>query len=108
MAGMGEAMAEAMKKGEESGAKDKETAIKEALDCPCVEGLKNSSCGTGFVTALSCFMRAPEAERGTACVEPFIALHACMVKHPKEFEEFTRELVENETKEGYMNAPTDR
>lgn len=106
MAGMGEAMAEAMKKGE--GAKDKEEAIKEALDCPCVAGLKNSSCGEGFVTALSCFMRAPEAERGTACVEPFVELHACMVKHPKEFEEFTRELVENETKEGYMNAPTDR
>jgi hypothetical protein len=29
-----------------------------------------------------------------------------MVKHPKEFEEFTKELVENEVREGYMDAPT--
>ena len=49
-------------------------------------------------------MRAEESERGAACVEPFVALHACMVKHPEEFEEFTKELVENETKEGYIKA----
>lgn len=104
MAGMGEAMAEAIKQG--SGAEDKEEAIKQALECPCVEGLKNSSCGEAFVGALSCFMRAPEADRGAACAEPFVELHACMVKHSKEFEEFTKELVENEAKEGYVSAPT--
>ena len=86
------------------GAESKEEAIKAALECPCVEGLKTSSCGEGFVEALSCFMRAEESERGAACVEPFVALHACMVKHPEEFEEFTKELVENETKEGYIKA----
>jgi hypothetical protein len=64
MAGMA-GVAEAMQKGEAAMAKgdDKEAAIAEALDCPCVAGLKDSSCGAGFVTALSCFMRAPEAER---------------------------------------------
>jgi hypothetical protein len=41
-------------------------------------------------------------------VDSFVELHACMVKHPNEFDEFTKELVENETKEGYMNAPTER
>jgi hypothetical protein len=51
-------------------------------------------------------MRAEESERGEACVEPFVALHACMVKHPDEFEAFTSELVENERKEGY-DAPGD-
>jgi intermembrane space import and assembly protein 40 len=66
-----------------------------------VEGLKTSSCGDGFVEALSCFMRAEEHERGSKCVEQFVALHACMVANADEFEEFTKELVENEEKEGY-------
>lgn len=30
-----------------------------------------------------------------------------MVKHAAEFEEFTKELVENEAKEGYLPASTD-
>jgi hypothetical protein len=29
-----------------------------------------------------------------------------MVKHAEEFEEFTKELVENETKEGYFQPST--
>ena len=40
------------------------------------------------------------------CVEPFVALHACMVKHPDEFEAFTAELVETERTDGY-DAPGD-
>jgi intermembrane space import and assembly protein 40 len=88
MSGMAEAIAEATKQAE--GAADPEAAVKAALDCPCVSGLKGSSCGDDFAAALGCFMRAPEAERGSACVEPFIALHHCMIKHPTEFEEFTR------------------
>ena len=102
MSDIGASLAEAVKQGE--GAESKEEAIKAALECPCVEGLKTSSCGEGFVEALSCVRRAEESERGAACVEPFVALHACMVKHPEEFEEFTKELVENETKEGYIKA----
>jgi intermembrane space import and assembly protein 40 len=97
--GTGDALAEAVKRGE--GAATKEEAIQKALECPCVEGLKTSSCGDGFVEALSCFMRAEEHERGSKCVEQFVALHACMVANADEFEEFTKELVENEEKEGY-------
>ena len=97
--GTGDALAEAVKLGE--GAATKEEAIQKALECPCVEGLKTSSCGDGFVEALSCFMRAEEHERGSKCVEQFVTLHACMVANADEFEEFTKELVENEEKEGY-------
>ena len=81
-------------------------AVKAALDCPCVQGLKESSCGEGFRNALTCFITAPEEERGSACAEQFVELHQCMVKHAEEFEEFTKELVENETKEGYLQAST--
>ena len=80
--------------------------MKAALDCPCVQGLKESSCGEGFRNALTCFITAPEEERGSACAEQFVELHQCMVKHAEEFEEFTKELVENETKEGYLQAST--
>tara|TARA_B100000768_G_C11266383_1_gene371284 strand:+ start:345 stop:677 length:333 start_codon:yes stop_codon:yes gene_type:complete len=100
---VGEALAEALKKGEEAGG-SKEDAVKAALDCPCVQGLKESSCGEGFRNALTCFITAPEEERGSACAEQFVELHQCMVKHAEEFEEFTKELVENETKEGYLQA----
>ena len=102
---VGEALAEALKKGEEAGG-SKEDAVKAALDCPCVQGLKESSCGEGFRNALTCFITAPEEERGSACAEQFVELHQCMVKHAEEFEEFTKELVENETKEGYLQAST--
>tara|TARA_B110000977_G_scaffold201709_1_gene297926 strand:- start:5347 stop:5670 length:324 start_codon:yes stop_codon:yes gene_type:complete len=102
MSGTGQALAEAVARGE--GAASKEEAIKAALDCPCVEGLKTSSCGDGFVEALSCFMRADEADRGSVCADHFVQLHACMVKHASDFEEFTKELVENEEKEGYGKA----
>ena len=64
--GTGDALAEAVKRGE--GAATKEEAIQKALECPCVEGLKTSSCGDGFVEALSCFMRAEEHELGSKCV----------------------------------------
>ena len=102
---VGEALAEALKKGEEAGG-SKEDAVKAALDCPCVQGLKESSCGEGFRNALTCFITAPEEERGSACAEQFVELHQCMVKHAEEFEEFTKELVEIETKEGYLQAST--
>ena len=104
---VGEALAEALKKGEEAGG-SKEDAVKAALECPCVQGLKESSCGEGFRNALTCFITAPEEERGSACAEQFVELHQCMVKHAAEFEEFTKELVENEAKEGYLPASTDR
>jgi|TARA_B100001540_G_scaffold289119_1_gene284833 intermembrane space import and assembly protein 40 len=104
MSDVGASLAQAVE--EAAGASSKEEAIAKALECPCVEGLKTSSCGESFVEALTCFMRAEESERGEACVEPFVALHACMVKHPDEFEAFTAELVENERKEGY-DAPGD-
>lgn len=103
---VGEALAEALKKGEEAGG-SKEDAVKAALECPCVQGLKESSCGEGFRNALTCFITAPEEARGSACAEQFVELHQCMVKHAAEFVEFTKELVENEAKEGYLPASTD-
>ena len=80
---------------------DKEKSIQEALDCPCVAPLRESSCGGNFDQALTCFMKSPDEQRGTACVGQFIDLHECMIKHPKEFEEFAKELVANEEKEGF-------
>lgn len=102
MSAPGQAFAEAVKLGEAASTKDE--AVQAALECPCIEGLKSSSCGTGFVEALSCFMRADETERGAKCAGEFVALHACMVTHAGEFTEFTNELIENEKKEGYAKA----
>ena len=74
--------------------------VEAALACPCVADLRNSSCGKTFDEALTCYMLASDEEKGKKCVEQFVTLHACMVEHASEFEEFTEQLVEHQNVEG--------
>lgn len=66
--------------------------VARALACPCVADLRSSSCGDAFDDALTCYVSADEHERGKACVEQFVKLHACMSARAGEFEAFARAL----------------
>jgi intermembrane space import and assembly protein 40 len=86
--------------------KDPKAKVEAALACPCVADLRQSSCGTDFDEALTCFMLAKDEEKGKKCVEEFVSLHACMVKNASEFKEFADELLEHQEVRGPARAPS--
>ena len=92
--------------GDGDGPKDPMAKVKAALACPCVADLRQSSCGTSFDEALTCFMLAKDEEKGKKCVEEFVSLHACMVKNANEFQEFANELLEHQDVRGPAKATT--
>uniref|UniRef100_A0ACD5V3B4 Uncharacterized protein n=1 Tax=Avena sativa TaxID=4498 RepID=A0ACD5V3B4_AVESA len=67
--------------------------VQKALECPCVADLKSGPCGSGFVDAFSCFLRSTEVEKGSDCVQPFIALQNCIKENPAAF---SKEILEEE------------
>jgi intermembrane space import and assembly protein 40 len=79
---------------------DPRARVERALACPCVADLRNSSCGARFDDALTCYMLADDAEKGKKCVEEFVALHACMTGHAREFAAFAEELEAHATVRG--------
>ena len=42
---------------------DEEAKIQKALDCPCLDEVRNGACGTPFLEAFSCFLRSKEEEK---------------------------------------------
>ncbi|KAF7002653.1 hypothetical protein CFC21_018103 [Triticum aestivum] len=89
-----ELAAEAMSFSEDDESID--VKVQKALDCPCVADLKTGPCGSGFVDAFSCFLRSTEVEKGSDCVQPFIALQNCIKENPAAF---SKEILEEEEKD---------
>lgn len=79
-----------------------EARIEEALACPCVADLRDGPCGSAFVAAFSCFLRAqagppdPAGVAAPACLPDFKALQACMVRHPEAFADFVQSKTESD------------
>ncbi|XVE49679.1 hypothetical protein DITRI_Ditri01bG0100500 [Diplodiscus trichospermus] len=56
-----------------------------ALECPCVVELRNSACGVQFTEAFLCFLKSTAEEKGSDCVQPFVALQTCIKGNPDAF-----------------------
>ncbi|XP_062222646.1 mitochondrial intermembrane space import and assembly protein 40 homolog [Phragmites australis] len=67
--------------------------VQKALECPCLDDLKKSPCGSQFIYAFSCYLKSTKEEKGSDCVNPFIALQNC-IKENKEA--FIKEILEEE------------
>ncbi|CAN6249450.1 unnamed protein product, partial [Urochloa humidicola] len=85
--------AEAMSFDEGDTEESIDAKVQKALECPCVADLKTGPCGGPFVDAFSCFLRSTEEEKGSDCVNPFIALQDCIKANP---EAFSKEILEEE------------
>ncbi|KAK2353284.1 mitochondrial intermembrane space import and assembly protein [Trifolium repens] len=68
-----------------------------ALDCPCIADLKNGACGSQFSEAFLCFLKSTSEEKGSDCVNPFVALQNCIKANPNAFSKDI--LEEDESKE---------
>lgn len=88
-------------------ADDSRARVERALACPCVADLRQSSCGTSFDDALTCYMLADDGEKGKKCVEEFVRLHACMTAHAREFSAFAEELEAHATVRGPAEVRSD-
>ncbi|TVU03010.1 hypothetical protein EJB05_51474 [Eragrostis curvula] len=67
--------------------------VQKALECPCLDDLKKGPCGSPFIDAFSCYLKSTKEEKGSDCVNPFIALQNC-IKENKEA--FIKEILEEE------------
>ncbi len=72
--------------GEAFPALTKEEMIEEALNCPCIAGMKEGPCGSVFLEAYKCFLRSESSPQGMECMDHFVAMHGCMAEHPEEYD----------------------
>lgn len=70
---------------QEQDTRSKEEIVDDALNCPCIAGMKNGSCGDQFMTAYRCFLESETDPKGSDCLEQFRAMQTCMVEHPAEY-----------------------
>ncbi|XP_031384158.1 mitochondrial intermembrane space import and assembly protein 40 homolog isoform X1 [Punica granatum] len=77
-------LAEAAAYGDEE-AESLDAKAEKALECPCIADLRGGPCGTQFSEAFLCFMKSTKEEKGSDCVNPFVALQSCIKANPSAF-----------------------
>lgn len=63
----------------------REEEIEEALNCPCIDAMKEGPCGGDFISAYRCFLESDTEPKGMDCVDKFAAMQTCMADHPEEY-----------------------
>lgn len=63
----------------------REEEIEEALACPCLDAMRDGSCGDVFIGAYRCFLESETEPQGMECVDAFGAMQGCMAQHPEEY-----------------------
>ncbi|XP_024526414.1 mitochondrial intermembrane space import and assembly protein 40 homolog [Selaginella moellendorffii] len=58
---------------------------RKALECPCVADLREGPCGKQFSEAFVCYFKSTAEEKGSDCIEPYLAMQACMEATPELF-----------------------
>ncbi|KAI4339318.1 hypothetical protein MLD38_024275 [Melastoma candidum] len=76
-----------------------------ALDCPCIAHLRTGPCGTQFSEAFLCFMKSTTEEKGSDCVNPFVALQSCIKENPGAFSKDVLEDDESEVEAKEVEEP---
>ncbi|CAN6245258.1 unnamed protein product [Urochloa humidicola] len=70
--------------------------VQKALECPCLDDLKRGPCGSQFIDAFLCYLKSNKEEKGSDCVDPFIALQNCIKENKEAFIKDTLEEEEND------------
>ncbi|KAL5062645.1 hypothetical protein RYX36_024382 [Vicia faba] len=87
-----------------------EEMAQKALECPCIADLRNGACGSQFSEAFLCFIKSTSEEKGSDCVNPFVALQSCIKANPDAFSKDILgedESVESEPVQEYKIIPPD-
>ncbi|PIN02988.1 hypothetical protein CDL12_24488 [Handroanthus impetiginosus] len=71
-------IAEAAAYGDEDDNESLEAKAQKALECPCIAHLRSGPCGVQFSDAFVCFLKSTAEEKGSDCVNPFVALQNCI------------------------------
>ncbi|KAK9864615.1 hypothetical protein WJX84_001049 [Apatococcus fuscideae] len=80
--------AEAARQSGTEGEEDLDRKVEEALACPCVADLREGPCGKPFVDAFSCYVKSTAEDKGSDCMQSFVAMQQCMLAHPDAFAEY--------------------
>ncbi|XP_010521811.1 PREDICTED: mitochondrial intermembrane space import and assembly protein 40 [Tarenaya hassleriana] len=72
-----------------------EAKAEKALECPCIADLRSGPCGSQFSEAFLCFLKSTAEEKGSDCVNPFVALQNCIKANP---DAFSKDVLEDEEK----------
>nr|XP_043629341.1 mitochondrial intermembrane space import and assembly protein 40 homolog [Erigeron canadensis] len=86
-------LAEATAFGNEDENASLEAKAEKALECPCIQNLKTGPCGSQFTDAFKCFLMSTAEEKGSDCVQPFVALQRCIQTNPNAF---PKDVLEND------------
>lgn len=86
-------IAEAAAYGNEDDSASLEAKAQKALECPCIAHLRSGPCGAQFSDAFVCFLKSTAEEKGSDCVQPFIALQKCIKVNP---DAFSADILEND------------
>lgn len=69
----------------EARALTREEEIEEALNCPCIDAMREGPCGDQFLSAYRCFLESDSEPKGMDCVDRFATMQGCMAEHPDEY-----------------------
>ncbi|WOL16882.1 mitochondrial intermembrane space import and assembly protein 40 [Canna indica] len=109
-ASMEDLIAEAMASTENDSEESLEAKAQRALECPCVAGLRKGPCGAQFSEAFVCFIKSTAEEKGSDCVNPFVALQNCIKAYPDAFSkdilDAEEETEEEEVQEYKIRPPS--
>jgi intermembrane space import and assembly protein 40 len=50
---------------------DLEAKARQALECPCIDGIKNGPCGSSFVDAFVCYIKSRKEEKVSSKLAAF-------------------------------------
>ncbi|XP_061342924.1 mitochondrial intermembrane space import and assembly protein 40 homolog [Gastrolobium bilobum] len=75
-------LAEAAEYGNQQQTESLEEKAQQALECPCIADLRSGPCGSQFSEAFLCFLKSTAEEKGSDCVNPFVALQSCIKVNP--------------------------
>ncbi|XP_071736910.1 mitochondrial intermembrane space import and assembly protein 40 homolog [Rutidosis leptorrhynchoides] len=84
--------------GNEDESASLEAKAQKALDCPCIQDLKSGPCGSQFTEAFKCFLMSTAEEKGSDCVQPFVALQKCIQINP---DAFSKDVLEDDEAEAH-------
>jgi hypothetical protein len=59
--------------------------------------MAHGSCGEQFKTAFSCFVKSASEPKGSECVEHFVAMRDCMLRHADEYPDVASEVPSKQT-----------
>ncbi|CAI5951256.1 unnamed protein product [Closterium sp. NIES-65] len=84
-------------------AESDEERARRALECPCLDKLRDGACWEQFAESFRCYYVSKEEDQGSDCVSQFSALQTCISANASHFQQYLVEKGEADL----LNAPAD-